>query len=110
MKIMTGRVWIGAECYKPGDEAPLAAALSNADVERLVAKGVLVGDWGQSAPEKKSDAPPSPRAATLKVLKDSGIAPADTVTMTDEEIIDLKGIAESGLKEIRAAYGEYSGN
>lgn len=105
MKTMTGNIWIGTRCYKPGEEEKLAQALESADAERLAAEGVLAGDWGQSAAQE--GALKTLRPATLKALKAANVEPADTMKMTDEQIIDINGIAEASLKEIREVHGEY---
>jgi hypothetical protein len=62
-RTIIGAILTRGRIYKAGDEDLLAPLLPKADIERLVEKGALTGDWGQRAAAPAADPIPDPTAA-----------------------------------------------
>lgn len=93
---ITGAVRHGGTLYTEGDEDALAE--SGADLEALKEAGVIEGDVpGDEGPAGYPEDFPA-----AETLAEAGYASAEEVQGTsDEELLDVNGIGEATLEEIR---------
>lgn len=76
-RTIVGSVIQSGRIYKAGDEAALAHVLPRKDTERLVAKGVLAGDWGTGDVVEPAPAPSRTRVQSAEEPTGANVAPVN---------------------------------